>query len=50
MAKHIFITIVMIVILILNKENTIESEFDSFMDSIVEYDTLVNQYFLPLIK
>ena len=32
------------------KENTIESEFDSFMDSIVEYDTLVNQYFLPLIK
>lgn len=32
------------------KENTIEEAFDEFMDSIVEYDSIVNQYFLPMIK
>lgn len=32
------------------KENTIEEAFDEFMDSIVEYDSIVNLYFLPMIK
>ena len=32
------------------KEHSIEVEFDEFMDSIVEYDSIVNQYFLPMIK
>ena len=32
------------------KENTIEEAFDEFMDSIVEYDSIVNQYFLLMIK
>src|SRR5574344_2037007 len=32
------------------KENSIEGAFDEFMDSIVEYDSIVNQYFLPMIK
>src|SRR5574344_2261982 len=32
------------------KEKTIEKHVDEFMDSIVEYDSIVNQYFLPTIK
>ena len=32
------------------KEKTIEKHIDEFMDSIVEYDSIVNQYFLPMIK
>ena len=32
------------------KEKTIENSVDEFMDSIVEYDSIVNQYFLPMIK
>ena len=32
------------------KENTIEETFDEFMFSIVEYDSIVNQYFLVMIK
>ncbi len=32
------------------KEKTIEKHVDEFMDSIVEYDSIVNQYFLPMIK
>jgi len=32
------------------KENHISSSIDEFMDSMVEYDSIVNQYFLPMIK
>ena len=32
------------------KENHISSSVDEFMDSMVEYDSIVNQYFLPMIK
>src|SRR5574344_302818 len=32
------------------KENLISSSVDEFMDSMVEYDSIVNQYFLPMIK
>src|SRR5574344_99853 len=32
------------------KEKAIEKHVDEFMDSIVEYDSIVNQYFLPMIK
>ena len=32
------------------KENEIEKIIDQYMDSIVEYDSVVNQYFLPMIK
>lgn len=32
------------------KESEIEKTIDEYMDSIVEYDSVVNQYFLPMIK
>ena len=32
------------------KENEIEKIIDEYMDSIVEYDSIVNQFFLPMIK
>ena len=32
------------------KENEIEKIIDQYMDSIVEYDSIVNQFFLPMIK
>ena len=32
------------------KEGEIEKQIDQHMDSIVEYDSIVNQYFLPMIK
>lgn len=32
------------------KESEIEKIIDQYMDSIVEYDSIVNQYFLPMIK
>ena len=32
------------------KEGEIERQIDQYMDSIVEYDSIVNQYFLPMIK
>ena len=32
------------------KEREIERQIDQYMDSIVEYDSIVNQYFLPMIK
>ena len=32
------------------KESEIEKTIDAYMDSIVEYDSIVNQYFLPMIK
>ena len=32
------------------KEGEIEKQIDQYMDSIVEYDSIVNQYFLPMIK
>ena len=32
------------------KESEIEKTIDAYMDSIVEYDSVVNQYFLPMIK
>ena len=32
------------------KESEIEKTIDEYMDSIVEYDSIVNQYFLPMIK
>ena len=32
------------------KENEIEKIIDEYMDSIVEYDSIINQYFLPMIK
>ena len=32
------------------KESEIEQTIDEYMDSIVEYDSIVNQYFLPMIK
>ena len=32
------------------KEGEIERRIDQYMDSIVEYDSIVNQYFLPMIK
>ncbi len=32
------------------KENEIEKIIDQYMDSIVEYDSVVNQYFLAMIK
>ena len=32
------------------KESAIEKTIDEYMDSIVEYDSIVNQYFLPMIK
>ena len=32
------------------KESEIEKTMDEYMDSIVEYDSIVNQYFLPMIK
>ena len=32
------------------KESAIERTIDLYMDSIVEYDSIVNQYFLPMIK
>ena len=28
----------------------IEEYFDNFIDSLVEYDSVVNQFFLPMIK
>ena len=35
---------------ILIKEKTIEEYFDSFIDELVEYDSIVNQFFLTMIK
>ena len=32
------------------KENVIEEYFDNFIDDLVEYDSVVNQFFLPLIR
>ena len=32
------------------KENIIEEYFESFINEIVEYDSVVNQFFLPMIK
>ena len=32
------------------KEGEIERQIEQYMDSIVEYDSIVNQYFLPMIK
>ena len=32
------------------KESEIEKTIDEYMNSIVEYDSIVNQYFLPMIK
>ena len=32
------------------KESEIEKTIDEYMDSIIEYDSIVNQYFLPMIK
>lgn len=32
------------------KESEVEKTIDEYMDSIVEYDSIVNQYFLPMIK
>lgn len=32
------------------KEKTIEDIIDNLMDEIVEYDSVVNQFFLPMIK
>ncbi len=32
------------------KANEIEKIIDEYMDSIVEYDSIVNQFFLPMIK
>ena len=32
------------------KESEIEKTIDEYRDSIVEYDSIVNQYFLPMIK
>ena len=32
------------------KENIIEKYFDAFIDKLVEYDNVVNQFFLPMIK
>ena len=32
------------------KEKTIEEYFDTFIDELVEYDSVVNQFFLPMIK
>ena len=32
------------------REGEIERQIDQYMDSIVEYDSIVNQYFLPMIK
>ena len=32
------------------KENSIEKQIKEFIDEIVEYDSIVNQFFLPMIK
>ena len=32
------------------KEKMIEEYFDNFIDELVEYDSVVNQFFLPMIK
>ena len=32
------------------KENVIEEYFENFINEIVEYDSVVNQFFLPMIK
>lgn len=32
------------------KEKTIEEYFDNFIEELVEYDSVVNQFFLPMIK
>ena len=32
------------------KEKEIEEYFDTFIDELVEYDSVVNQFFLPMIK
>ena len=32
------------------KENVIEDYISEFIDNIVEYDLVVNQFFLPMIK
>ena len=32
------------------KENVIEEYFENFIDELVEYDSVVNQFFLPMIK
>lgn len=32
------------------KENVINDYFNQFMDELVEYDSVVNQFFLPMIK
>lgn len=32
------------------KENVIEEYFENFINGIVEYDSVVNQFFLPMIK
>ena len=32
------------------KENIIEEHFENFINEIVEYDSVVNQFFLPMIK
>ncbi len=32
------------------KENIIEEYFENFINEIVEYDSIVNQFFLPMIK
>ena len=32
------------------KENVISKCFDNFVQELVEYDSVVNQFFLPMIK
>ena len=32
------------------KENAINDYFNQFIDELVEYDSVVNQFFLPMIK
>lgn len=42
-----FITTIIVLII---KEETIENYIKNFIDDIVEYDSVVNQFFLPMIK
>ena len=49
MVIHI-ITITVMIVKLVFKESEIEKTIDEYMDSIVEYDSIVNQYFLPMIK
>lgn len=32
------------------KENVINEYFDNFVQELIEYDSVVNQFFLPMIK